>query len=214
MRKGYKHSTETKAKISLAQVGIWTKEARERQRILAEKQWTIEARSAQSKRGKNVTNVERKRRSEAMTTAWSQPDMRSKLLKRPKSYKTIISMLARMQKSGAPPLLLVRYAAGLYRREDTKRLRWEQWLWREYKLSVEDFAYMLHRQNWACVICRRSYKQAKRQELRFAVDHCHRTNKVRGILCGECNQIKVGSVEKWLEDGTVVNVIDYLAGRL
>ena len=47
--------------------------------------------------------------------------------------------------------------------------------WREYELR-------LARQNGACAICK---KKPKRRFL--CIDHCHKTGKVRGLLCTQCN---------------------------
>ena len=44
-------------------------------------------------------------------------------------------------------------------------------------------------QNACCAICARSEASFKN---RLAVDHNHRTGKVRGLLCYQCNKFKVG----------------------
>ena len=51
-----------------------------------------------------------------------------------------------------------------------------------YGISVEDYERMLALQNGACAICK---KKPKRRLL--CLDHCHRTGKLRGLLCGKCN---------------------------
>lgn len=50
---------------------------------------------------------------------------------------------------------------------------------------------MLESQGGVCAICRLpetklDYRTKKIQEL--AVDHCHTTNKPRGLLCNSCNR--------------------------
>jgi hypothetical protein len=50
---------------------------------------------------------------------------------------------------------------------------------RKYGLSVEDFNKMEEEQGGRCLICR------ARKSL--VVDHCHKTMKVRGLLCLNCN---------------------------
>lgn len=39
-------------------------------------------------------------------------------------------------------------------------------------------------QNYKCAICQKPFGYTKK---RFAVDHCHATGTLRGILCGKCN---------------------------
>lgn len=60
---------------------------------------------------------------------------------------------------------------------------WEHDLRREYGLSVAQYNSMLIAQGSACAICRLPDRHGRR----LAVDHDHRTNKVRGLLCGDCN---------------------------
>jgi Recombination endonuclease VII len=50
-----------------------------------------------------------------------------------------------------------------------------------YGLSAKDLQAMLGRQGGVCAIC----KQKPRGTL--CIDHCHATNKVRGLLCDRCN---------------------------
>ena len=59
-------------------------------------------------------------------------------------------------------------------------LRDKQLLWR-YGLTVDAFNLMLSNQDNACAIC---YLVPDK---RLHVDHCHKTSKVRGLLCASCN---------------------------
>jgi len=52
---------------------------------------------------------------------------------------------------------------------------------RRYGISLEEYERLLALQNGACAICRR-----KTDEM-LCVDHCHKTGKVRGLLCRKCN---------------------------
>lgn len=52
---------------------------------------------------------------------------------------------------------------------------------RIYGLSDEDYSNMLIFQNNSCAICKTDIGWEA------AVDHCHETNKVRGLLCRNCN---------------------------
>jgi hypothetical protein len=54
----------------------------------------------------------------------------------------------------------------------------------KYGLSQEDYDKMLKDQNYCCDICK-IHKDDYSKD--FAVDHCHDTGKVRGLLCTNCN---------------------------
>jgi hypothetical protein len=55
----------------------------------------------------------------------------------------------------------------------------------EYGLSWDKYKSILKKQNNRCAICKISQKNHKR---RLNVDHCHKTKKVRGLLCIKCNR--------------------------
>lgn len=54
---------------------------------------------------------------------------------------------------------------------------------RVYGISLEDYGAMLEAQGGVCRICRKECASG----MRLAVDHCHQTGRVRGLLCGKCN---------------------------
>lgn len=51
------------------------------------------------------------------------------------------------------------------------------------KISFEEYERMFIKQNNRCAIC--GGIEARNKIL--SLDHCHRTNKVRGLLCSSCN---------------------------
>jgi len=61
---------------------------------------------------------------------------------------------------------------------------------RKFALTLEDYARMEYAQERVCRICRRPCPSGQA----LAVDHCHKTGRVRGLLCIECNRI-VGFLE-------------------
>ena len=69
--------------------------------------------------------------------------------------------------------------------------------WREcnlkkfYGITLEDYNRMFAEQNGCCAMCGRHQSEFKR---RLAVDHDHKTSKVRGLLCTGCN-VKLGVLE-------------------
>lgn len=55
-----------------------------------------------------------------------------------------------------------------------------------YGMTPEDYDKMLEQQDNCCAICKTATPTGKWKV--FAVDHCHITGKVRGLLCNECNR--------------------------
>lgn len=62
-----------------------------------------------------------------------------------------------------------------------------------YGITIGDYDRMLAEQGGVCKMCGASEAGPKRQK--FAVDHCHTTGRVRGLLCVRCN-VAVGFYEK------------------
>lgn len=52
-----------------------------------------------------------------------------------------------------------------------------------FGLTPEHYDLMLAKQGACCAICHGVNDNGHR----LSVDHCHKTNKVRGLLCSECN---------------------------
>lgn len=58
-------------------------------------------------------------------------------------------------------------------------------------ISVDEYNKMHEEQNGLCAICQRENTQKSRKQgelCRLAIDHCHETGLVRGLLCGACNK--------------------------
>ena len=66
---------------------------------------------------------------------------------------------------------------------------------RLYGITVEDYDAMLEAQNGGCGICENALKDRSGHRKYFAVDHCHVTGAVRGLLCTACN-VLLGQYEK------------------
>lgn len=57
---------------------------------------------------------------------------------------------------------------------------------RKYNLSLQEYNALLLNQNNKCKICERDFKSLAKWN-NACVDHSHKTGKVRGILCRQCN---------------------------
>jgi hypothetical protein len=69
-------------------------------------------------------------------------------------------------------------------------------LQRFYGITVEEYDILLEAQGGVCAICRKPPTMVIRGDTvaRLAVDHDHASGRVRGLLCGSCNQM-LGSVD-------------------
>lgn len=63
--------------------------------------------------------------------------------------------------------------------------RWDAIIRRTYGIALAAYDAMVRKQGGGCAICGKTERQEGR---RLAIDHCHKTKKVRGALCGLCNQ--------------------------
>ncbi len=70
------------------------------------------------------------------------------------------------------------------RREYMKQGPWNlDTILRRYGLTREEYQELIESQNGVCAICSNPPPDGKR----LSVDHCHKTGKVRGLLCTGCN---------------------------
>jgi hypothetical protein len=68
--------------------------------------------------------------------------------------------------------------------EETRLKARDQRLKYTFGINIEEYNKMFEKQNGCCKIC--NIHQSK-MERRFAVDHCHETDIIRGLLCDNCN---------------------------
>lgn len=81
---------------------------------------------------------------------------------------------------------------------------------RKFGLSLEDYERMLSEQDGACKICRKietRMNNKKNTIATLAVDHCHKTGAIRGLLCFKCNAA-IGMLSDCVK--TLQAAIDYL----
>ena len=81
-------------------------------------------------------------------------------------------------------------------------------LMRYYGIDLAKYQEMLLAQNGVCSICFKPETSVVNGKIKpLAVDHCHDSEKIRGLLCARCNQ----AVGLFGEDVNVLsNAIDYL----
>lgn len=58
---------------------------------------------------------------------------------------------------------------------------------RKYGLTDEEYRALILVQGGVCSICKKPPHAEDKKDRRFAVDHCHKTGVIRGILCSPCN---------------------------
>lgn len=58
---------------------------------------------------------------------------------------------------------------------------------RTYKLTIDQYKKLFVSQGYRCAICLNVIEFHGIYRVRAVVDHCHTTQKIRGLLCGFCN---------------------------
>ena len=80
----------------------------------------------------------------------------------------------------------------------------EYLLKKKYGITLQKYNEILHEQNYKCYICQ---KHEDKLDRALAVDHCHDTLIVRGLLCGNCNRF-LGQINDSIE--TAKKMVEYL----
>lgn len=59
-----------------------------------------------------------------------------------------------------------------------------------YGIGIDEYEKLLDAQEHKCAICgkQESATQSNGKTFRLAVDHCHESKKIRGLLCSRCNR--------------------------
>lgn len=85
----------------------------------------------------------------------------------------------------------------------TKEARSKQYIEWKWGLTFDEYSKMSESQLHGCAICRKPCNVRRR----LAVDHSHKTGKIRSLLCHRCNTI-LGLCEE--NDGLLHDIIDYI----
>lgn len=80
---------------------------------------------------------------------------------------------------------------------------------KRYGITDDDYFRMLKSQNGGCAICGSITPNNGHGDRFFDVDHCHKTGRVRGLLCRDCN-VTVGVVEKkWQKIEMILEYLEF-----
>lgn len=85
-----------------------------------------------------------------------------------------------------------------YKNQDLKKV---------FGITLIEYKLMLENQQHKCKICNKHKNEFKKQ---LAVDHCHSTGRIRGLLCEKCN-VGLGSFKDNIE--VLTQAIEYLKGK-
>jgi hypothetical protein len=77
----------------------------------------------------------------------------------------------------------------------------------KYGIRHSDYERMLAEQGGVCAICGTTAADSRKKYL--CVDHCHKTGRVRGLLCTKCN-VAIGNADDSPE--RLRSMISYLGG--
>lgn len=89
-------------------------------------------------------------------------------------------------------------------KEIRQKKRRERMLKEKYDISSEEFDILLTKQNNSCSICKKKYNDGEKA---FCVDHNHKSGRIRGVLCHNCN-VAIGNLEDNIIN--ILNAANYL----
>lgn len=109
-----------------------------------------------------------------------------------------------MWRGGATPEKKAAYGRA-WRKRNEGRVRDREYK-KRFGITLDEYERMLAAQGGLCAVCGGRCRRG-----RLSVDHCHKTGRVRGLLCRSCNII-LGLMQdnpEWLRQAEV-----YLAGKI
>lgn len=108
-----------------------------------------------------------------------------------------------------------------WRRDNPEKVKgyMRKWLLKKgYGLTLEQYERLLEDQNGVCAICLQPEHRVYNGTLAsLAVDHCHETGRVRGLLCIRCNRslhdtVWHNAALSYLDETRLVKVASTLEG--
>ena len=94
-----------------------------------------------------------------------------------------------------------------WREKNAEKLRWYE-VSRKFGISQAEYSALYKNQNGVCAICCNPETATRNGVVRsLAVDHCHESGRVRGLLCSNCNT----ALGKFKDDATIIRkAVKYL----
>jgi hypothetical protein len=80
---------------------------------------------------------------------------------------------------------------------------------KRYNIDIDTYEQMYKAQNGCCKICNTEFPIHEKKK-RLFIDHCHKTEKVRGLLCHGCNAA-IGFMKD--DVNILTKAIEYLKGK-
>lgn len=96
------------------------------------------------------------------------------------------------------------------RREKFPEYEDDRWMRRKYGMTLEQYRKMDDAQKHKCAICgseEQSFSYHNGRKKNLSIDHCHRTGKVRALLCFRCNGV-IGKMEESID--LLTKAVNYL----
>jgi len=79
-----------------------------------------------------------------------------------------------------------------------------------YNLNRKQQIQLLESQNYKCALCESVISLFVGNNQSGVIDHCHKTGKVRGVICSYCN-VALGRIEHVGKDKFLKNLLEYLS---
>ena len=96
-----------------------------------------------------------------------------------------------------------------YRSKPSAKKKQRNWKLKDtFGIDISQYDLLLESQNYKCAICG-AKETGTRWTKHFNVDHCHKTGRVRGLLCKPCN-IMLGEAKD--NPSILYKAADYLMG--
>ena len=128
--------------------------------------------------------------------------------KNPDRVKEIGRRSAAKKRNDPEKVVQIRAYQEKYRAENREVLR-DKERQRKFGITRNEYVELFNKQNGKCAICHKEETATRNGVVKsLAVDHCHSSGRIRGLLCSDCNT----GIGKFKDDIKVLhNAIQYLS---